>query len=182
VTGAESVALGGWENLSVSSFDSRARLDYCFSAMRRPLLLALVVVAVGLSGCSTIGFVEQKEKDKAEVRAALEKYLNERGTINLAAMDWRIEEFSQDRDNATVQVIFTAKQGGAQMPVTYQLRKENGVWQVQKTPGSSGHPGVMPQSAPPEVPSSGQLPTGHPAIGGTPAPAKTPAPAPAKKP
>jgi hypothetical protein len=123
-----------------------------------------------------LGFVEQKEKDKAEIRAALEKYLNERGTINLSAMTWEIEEFSQDRDRATVQVMFTSKQGGAQMPVTYELQKEKGVWKVQKS-GSTAHPGTpSPQMQMPQVPSSGQLPPGHPAISGSPAPAgKSPA-------
>jgi hypothetical protein len=144
--------------------------------MRLRILSTILLTGVAvLCGCGVLGFVEQKERDKAAIRAAIEKYLNERGTINLSAMTWEISEFSQDRDRATVQVVFTSKQGGAQMPVTYEVRRENGVWAVKKS-GSSAHPGA---AAP--TPPAGQLPPGHSDVGGS-SGAQAPAPPPPKRP
>ena len=154
------------------------------NSMTRQLLGFILVAAfVPLASCGLIG---EGEKDRAEITAALQKYLNERSGLNLAAMDWKITELNTDRDNATVQVSFTTKQGNASMVMQYQMKRENNVWTVRKSGlrGSEGmpaHPGTQgnPTTPPPET-GTGELPAGHPPINTEPkAPAKTP-PAPKK--
>jgi hypothetical protein len=153
---------------------------------KRPVLFLIALLAVFAAGCSTMNVINQAEKDKADVKAALEKHLKEKGTVNLDAMTWEMKEYNQDRDRAQVQLLFTSKAGGRSMPVSYELKKENGVWVVQKPSGGSGHPeSAMPPgtSMPPAAP-GGALPAGHPPVGGT-APSKTTEPMksqPTKKP
>lgn len=151
--------------------------------MKRLVYLVLVALLASLASCGVIG---EKEKERAEITAALQKYLHERSGLNLAAMDWEIKNLNTDRDNANVQVTFTAKQGGASMVMEYQMKRENNVWTVQKSGprgsvGMPAHPGA--EAAPPTPPAgsgTGALPAGHPPL--TPEP-KTPAktsPAPKK--
>ncbi len=145
-------------------------MDYCLAMIPRRILPVLFL-AGALAGCGALSVVEQKEHDKADIKAALEKYLNSASSINLSSMNWEIKEYNPDRDRAAVTVLFTAKQGGAQMSVNYELQKENGVWVVRK-PASGAHPGG---AAPPVPP--GQLPPGHPSMGTTAPPEKaTPPP------
>lgn len=141
----------------------------------------LVLLVASISAC---GVVQEKEKERAEITAALQKYLNERSGLNLSAMDWKIKELNTDRDTAKVQVAFTAKQGGASMVMDYQMKRENNLWTVQKSglSGSEGMPAHPGAEAAPTVPpagaGSGALPPGHPPVTSPPtAPAKAqPAP------
>jgi len=149
--------------------------------MKHLLCFVLVALLASLASCGVIG---EKEKERAEITAALQKYLNERSGLNLSSMDWTIKELHTDRDTAKVQVNFTAKQGGASMIMEYQMKRENGVWTVQKSDarGSQGmpvHPGAEAAPAmPPAGSGSGALPSGHPPLTSQPpAPAKAqPAP------
>lgn len=148
------------------------------STMRRLPRFLLVALIASLASCGVIGV---KEKERAEITAAIQKYLNERSGLNLAAMDWKITNLNTDRDNATVQVSFTAKQGAASMVMEYQMKHENNVWTVQKSGlrGSEGmpaHPQGTPTTPPPPPETgTGALPPGHPPIDPAPkAPAKTP--------
>jgi hypothetical protein len=149
--------------------------------MKRSLCFVLVALLASLASCGVIG---EKEKERAEITAALQKYLNERSGLNLSAMDWTIKELNTDRDTAKVQVTFTAKQGGASMIMEYQMKRENNLWTVQKSGlrGSEGmpvHPGAEAAPAtPPAGSGSGALPPGHPPLTSQPpAPAKAqPAP------
>jgi hypothetical protein len=144
--------------------------------MKRLVCFVLIALIASLASCGVVG---QKEKERAEITAALQKYLSERSGLNLSAMNWEIKNLSADRDTARVQVNFTAKQGGASMAMEYQLKRENNVWTVQKSGlrGSEGmpaHPGAEAAPAmPPAGSSTGALPPGHPPL--TPQP-----PAPAK--
>ena len=144
--------------------------------MKRTICFVLVASLASLAACGVIG---EKEKERAEITAALQKYLNERSGLNLSAMDWTIKELNTDRDTAKVKVNFTAKQGAASMVMEYQLKRENGVWTVQKsdsrgTQGMPAHPGAE-EAAPaaPPAGAGGALPPGHP-------PLTSPPPAPAK--
>lgn len=146
--------------------------------MKRFVYLVLVALLASLASC---GVIQQKEKERAEITAALQKYLQERSGLNLAAMNWEIKNLNTDRDNANVQVTFTAKQGGASMVMEYQMKRQAGVWTVQKSglSGSMGmpaHPGA--DAAPPTPPAgsgTGALPPGHPPLNPEPkTPAKTP--------
>jgi hypothetical protein len=142
--------------------------------MKNPALCLASVALMLLSACSVFNTISEKEKDRADITAAIQKYLQERGAADLNAMTWEIREFSQDRDRATVQVMFIAKADQqAQMPVTYELQRVNGVWTVQKPASGGGHPGLNPpaKSAPD---AGGQLPPGHPPVGDAPVKAQPP--------
>jgi hypothetical protein len=157
---------------------------YSFAAMKnRFVSIVFVALIFSLASC---GVVDEKEKERTAITAALQKYLSERSGINLSAMNWEIKNLNTDRDNATVQVAFTAKQGGASMVMEYQMKKVNEVWTVQKSGlhGGEGMP-VAPgatgtQDMPPASTTPGVLPPGHPPLApDSKAPAKTP-PAPKK--
>ncbi len=150
---------------------------------KRLLCFVLVALIAPLASCGVIG---EKEKERAEITAALQKYLNERSGLNLSAMDWTIQELNTDRDTAKVQVTFTAKQGGASMVMEYQMKRENNLWTVQKSGlrGSEGmpvHPGAETAPAmPPAGSGSGTLPPGHPPLTSQPPPPAKAQPAPKK--
>ena len=52
--------------------------------MKRSLCFVLVALLASLASCGVIG---EKEKERAEITAALQKYLNERSGLNLSAMN-----------------------------------------------------------------------------------------------
>ena len=148
--------------------------------MKRLTAFVLLLLVASISAC---GVVQEKEKERAEITAALQKYLSERSGLNLSAMDWKIEELNTDRDTADLKVIFTSKQGAATMAIDYKLKRENGVWSVQKPvapvgEGKPAHPGAdAAPSMPPAGSGTGAMPPGHPPITSPPAPAKAqPAP------
>jgi hypothetical protein len=147
--------------------------------MKRLVYFVLVALIAALASCGVIG---EKEKERAAITAALQKYLSERSGLNLSAMNWEIKNLNTDRDTAHVQVTFTAKQGGASMIMDYQMKRENNVWTVQKSGlrGSEGmpaHPGAeAAPSMPPAGSGTGALPPSHPPLSPAPsAPAKPPA-------
>ncbi|MBI3663526.1 MAG: hypothetical protein HY234_10830 [Acidobacteria bacterium] len=152
--------------------------------MKRLTCSALVLLLASFAACSV---VQEKEKERADITAALQKYLGERSGLNLSAMDWNIKELNVDRDNASVQVTFTAKQGGASMVMEYEMKRNGGVWTVLKSGprgsiGMPAHPGAGTEAAPTMPPAgtgtgTGALPSGHPPLTPEPkAPAKTPPP------
>jgi hypothetical protein len=110
--------------------------------------------------------------DRPAIEAALNKYLAERGTINLSAMDVKIEDLKIAGDRADAQVLFRTKQGEGEMRMAYVLLRQNGAWTVQapaRTETGMPHQGVAtPQG-------QTALPSGHP-------PVTTPPQPPAKKP
>ncbi len=112
--------------------------------------------------------------EKAAIEAALTKYLSERGTINVSAMDVKIEDLKIAGDRADAQVLFRTKQGEGEMRMNYVLARQDGVWTVQAPPrtGTGSPHGDI--SAPPG--SSGELPRGHPPVASPsqPPPKKTP--------
>lgn len=122
------------------------------------------------------------------IRAAVQKHLAARGTLDLSAMEIDVKQVSIDRDHAIAQVEFRAKQGGGSMQMAYMLDRQGGEWVVRGgTPsaGNIGHPTSGEAPLPPASPSGpatappfalGDLPASHP-----PQPTKGNAPAPAKK-
>lgn len=101
--------------------------------------------------------------DRAAIETALMKYLNERGTINVSAMDVKIEALKIAGDRADAQVLFRTKQGEGEMRMAYVLTRQNNVWTVQAPPRSESgmpHGGVaMPQGSSPSA-----LPPSHPPV------------------
>ena len=135
------------------------------------LILALLTLA---AGCKK----DQASRDQQAIRAAMQKYLAERGTLNLDAMEMDVKQATVTGDTAEAQVEFRAKQGGAGMQMSYKLQRQGDHWVVtgsQATGMGMAHPPLG--QATPSTPPSGQLPAGHPPIT---EPGKAPA-GPAKK-
>ena len=142
--------------------------------MKRYLSVFVVLVVIFAAACTK----NQQERDKQAIQAALQKYLSERGTLNLAAMDMEIKQVTTTGNAAQALVEFRAKQGGFGMQVTYALERQGTAWVVKSTrhAGPMGaHPPIGPGAQAPPMPSTGQLPTGHPPLGDA---GKAPAPAP----
>ncbi len=145
----------------------------------RVFLSALILVLASVA-CSrnTSQAPAAAGDDRPAIEAALTKYLNERGTINISAMDVKIEDLKIAGDRADAQVLFRTKQGEGEMRMAYVLTRQNNIWTVQAPPRSETgmpHEGVaMPQG-------QGQtaLPSGHPPVTTPAQPQSTP---PAKKP
>jgi hypothetical protein len=136
--------------------------------------LLLLLLATAVSGCDALRNIRGDEKEHAEIRAALNKYLQKRGDLKLDAMDMNILEFNTDRDRADITVDFHAKQGGGVMRVVYHLERTNGVWEVTRSRSEMGGNAAGAQG-------TGQpaLPAGHPPVdsGGSAAPqGQTPKP------
>lgn len=146
------------------------------------LILSLVVAG----GC-------RRQVDyQAAIRASIDKHLNERSDLNMAAMEHEIKQVSVKGDQATALVEFRLKQGGTGMQLEYALQRQNGQWNVlssQPAAGQNAHP-AMDQPAPnapsgstqgslppfnellnnPPASGSKPLPPGHPPIGDNNAP------------
>ena len=152
--------------------------------MRRSrYFLRVIGLLVLCAGCT------KQESDADAIRSGINQHLASLKTINLAAMDMNITNYSVQGNQAKVQVEFTPKGGapeGAGMQVAYTLEKQNGVWVVQNTqptggmmqnPGPGGSPhmgenspssGSMPnfRDLVPGDGNSSALPPGHPPING----------------
>ncbi len=151
--------------------------------MRRhlPALIAILILLWAVACKKTVG-------ENEAIRAAVQKHLAARGTLDLSAMEIDVKQVSIDRDHAIAQVEFRAKQGGGSMQMAYTLDRQGDGWAVRAgTPsaGNIGHPtsGEAPlPTASPSGPATappfalGDLPASHP-----PQPTKGNAPAPAKK-
>jgi len=125
--------------------------------MKKVLLVVAVSLALMVAACKS-----GPKDETAAIRTAIESYLSQRGNLNLAGMDWDVKVVRMDARTADVQVNFRAKQGGGSMQMGYQLEKQGETWVVKgaKSPGGAGgHPDV---GGTPAMPSSGELPAGHP--------------------
>ena len=142
--------------------------------MNRPrVFLSVLALLLVSAGCSrNTSQSPAATDDRQAIEAALTKYLNERGTINVSAMDVKIDDLKIAGDRADAQVLFRTKQGEGEMRMNYVLLRQNNAWTVQapaRTETDMPHEGVaIPQG-------QTALPSGHP-------PVTTPAPPPAKKP
>jgi hypothetical protein len=140
----------------------------------KPILLAAlcsVLVAAGCSRNTSPTPAATAGDDRQAIETALLRYLDERGTINVSAMDVKIEDLKIAGDRADAQVMFRTKQGDGEMRMAYVLTRQNNVWTVQAPARSETgmpHPGAMPAG-------DAALPSGHP-------PVTTPPQPPAKKP
>lgn len=133
---------------------------------RRTFFAFLTLIALTLAGCSRgtspAASASQEDPERAAVRAALTKYLTERGTLNMDAMEMDIKDVKFTGDRADVQVQFRAKAAqGAGMDMDYVLQREAGAWVVKTSasPGMQTHPPVGGTSG-----ATGELPASHPPL------------------
>lgn len=137
--------------------------------------VAIIASVVVLAACGSNSSASQQELEKQAIQAALMKYLNERGTLNVAAMDVNIEELKIAGDRADAQVMFRTKQGQGEMRLAYVLLRQNGTWVVQAPQRSETG---MPHGGVAMPPGQTTLPSDHPPVT-SPQQPQTP---PAKKP
>ena len=92
--------------------------------------------------CSLVlaGGCKKQAGDQEAIRASIDKHLSGRSDLNMAGMDHEVKQVSIDRDQATAQVEFRLKQGGATMQVDYALQRRDGEWAVLKSQPA----GVLP--------------------------------------
>ena len=104
------------------------------------------------------------------IQKAVYTYLQDVRQLNLSKMDVAVTDQKIEGDKATCDVTFTVKGGGmTPMEYTYDLVQESGAWKVTSSKSKSGaHGGGMP-------PGTGEMPPGHPAMGGEGAPSGMPA-------
>lgn len=138
-------------------------------------LLGVGVAALFLTAC---GGEQAVDSDNA-IQAAVVRYLETRGGLDIASMDVVVEQVDYDGDSAQAAVTIQARADEkARMKMTYRLRQENGNWEVE--PSESGAGDGAPSSAMPpghslpggDAPPGCDLPSGHPPVGGEP-PAET---------
>ena len=126
-------------------------------------LLAVAALLVAELGCGSIG------NQDAAVRRAIEEHLSQRADLAMDKMVLEVEQVSVEGDTAQAQVVFrTTMDPPARMAYHYELRREDGRWQVQ-----SGRPGAA-ETPHPELGESGpagsesnmpgELPEGHPPL------------------
>ncbi len=146
-------------------------------------------VLIFTAGC------KQGANDNEQIRAAIVKRLSERGTLNMAAFEIELKQVSVQGGKAQANVVFRSKSGPqeAQMQMSYNLEKRDGVWTVLESKTAGGglnHPpmdggqggspvsGALKNFHGQAEGAQGALPPGHPPIQG----AAQPAPEPKKKP
>jgi hypothetical protein len=136
------------------------------SMSRKTILLSAAVVVVVVVALVLVRYkYRPQQADEPAIRAALETYLTQRSGLNLSGMDVIIKSVKTEGDHAEAQVEFHAKQGDAQMQMTYDFVRQGNAWVVQKSSGAagSGHPPI-PEGMPPA--GAGALPPGHPPVHG----------------
>jgi len=113
------------------------------------------VVALGalLAGCQQAASINE------QVQEAIAEHVASRGDINVNRLMIEVETVSVQGDHAEAEVIFRSLDTPeSRMNFHYELRREDGRWQVESgrpTSLGSPHPGGMP------------LPEGHPPVGGS---------------
>jgi hypothetical protein len=127
------------------------------------LFLLAFVLALSPAACSrnTSQAPSAATDDRQAIEIALNKYLAERGTINVSAMDVKVEDLKISGDRADAQVLFRTKQGEGEMRMAYVLTRQNSVWTVQTPPRSESgmpHPGAATPTG------DTALPSGHPPV------------------
>lgn len=135
-----------------------ANLPSCgYNRLVNSRVLCLMVGIVLLGGCNR--GVENKEA----VRQAVIDHLANRAGLNVASMQVDVSAVSFRKDEADATVVFRSKGGdpGQSMTMNYTLERKGGRW-VVKGRSESG----MPHGAAGTPPPGGQMPQGHPPVGG----------------
>ena len=110
--------------------------------------------------------------DQEAVRQGVIDYLSKRSNLNVAGMNVSVTSVTFRKDEADATVAFTARGAnpGQPMSMRYTLERQGDHWVVKDKAETGGSPhsaaGANPHGtvAPP---AGGQLPPGHPPIGGT---------------
>ncbi len=121
---------------------------------------ALLLVCLSFAGC------HKQSNEQDAIRASIEKRLNGRADLNMAAMDREVKQVSVNGDHATAQVEFRLKGSDASMDIEYTLERQNGEWAVLDSRPMGGGMSLPEAGAVPGAPESGgsSVPQGHPPV------------------
>jgi hypothetical protein len=111
----------------------------------RAVLVAVMALALVLSGCNK----SKGMQSRAAVQAAIEQHLQKQSNVMLSNMNVEVEDVKFDADRANASVNFRSKQSpGLVVARHYVLKKVGDQWQVESSssPGGMGgpHGGGMP--------------------------------------
>lgn len=122
-------------------------------------IFAVLLVCTVAVGCG------KTVSDQDAIRTSIDKHLNERGDLNMSAMDREVKQISVDGDHANAQVEFRLKGGNARMEIEYTLERQGKEWTVSSSQpvgmGDLHSGGAQPFGGGTDS-GSGQLPQGHP--------------------
>lgn len=133
---------------------------------RKVKVVALLTIALALAGC------RRDIENKEAVRQAVIDYLSTRSNLNIGSMNVDVTSVSFKQNEAEAVVAFAPKgpgSAGQGMSMRYTLEKKGNRWAVksradsgQSPHGGAAPPGAMPGAGAPK----GELPPGHPTVGG----------------
>ncbi len=118
----------------------------------RTQLLVLVLTAFTVVGCARetpTPTQSPRDGQEAAIEAAVRNYLAGRSDLALDNMQIEFKQITVQGDTAEADVVFRTKSGEGEMPVKYQLTREEGTWVVERKRREA---------------SSGPMPPGHPPI------------------
>lgn len=129
--------------------------------MNRACLAALLCVLLLLTGgCKS------KRDSKEAIRDAVVKHIAGMSGLNVNNMSIVVTQATVNGDTAQASVEIRAKNAEPNSPpmqLSYDLQKQGEEWVVLKGQSTGG----MQHPAPGQMPPSGALPPGHPAVNGT---------------
>jgi hypothetical protein len=128
--------------------------------LSRRLLTALLALAA-LAACHRGSNLESE----AAVKQAIDHYLSSRPNLNVQSMDMQVSGIRFRGQEAEADVVFRARHDAqATITMKYTLRREGDSWRV--TPQAAGSLETGHGMLPPGESGSGELPSGHPPVGG----------------
>jgi hypothetical protein len=95
----------------------------------RSIVIGFVALALISSGCRRF-----TGRSRSAVRTAIEQHLRDQPGLQMQNMTMEVKDVRFSGDTADAQVRFVSKESpGAFVVIRYQLRRDNGQWQVQST-------------------------------------------------
>lgn len=133
--------------------------------MKKLAVALLSLVLACFAACSS-----GESGETARVRQAVERYLSARTDLSLSSMRVVVDEVTVEGDRANAAVTIVARNDPkAKMAMNYRLRKTADGWEVEPPQGqeAGAHSGgAMAPSPSPQPDAGGDLPPGHPPVGG----------------
>jgi hypothetical protein len=131
--------------------------QYNFGVNRIPLYL--LTAALLLAGCN------RAPESKEAVRSAVMDHLAKNTGLDVNSMTIDVGDVKFEGDKALAIVSFRPKSSpDAGMTMNYTLERHGAKWIVAKRPESGGHGA---EAQPPAAQSGGEMPAGHPPVGGS---------------
>jgi hypothetical protein len=117
----------------------------------------MLMAAFLVAGCN------RAPDSKDAVRSAVMEHLTKNTGLDVNSMSVDIGDVKFEGDKAVAAVSFRPKASpDAGMTMNYSLERRGGKWVVAKRPEGGGHGA----GAQPPAPSGGEMPPGHPPVGG----------------